>query len=231
MDIKKEDEALRANYFDASQQPLRQSSEDGALLANKYSHFSENKSGESQHPNTISKEPSSVSIDKPNFELKSPPKTDKRRTAAFIVQEAKESDVPPVTVFKNRRNTILPINNNNNLKEADAATPKTFKEKFKLLMKRYLYHNAELMMMTIVTLFALFGPDMKALGLNPDYDAIFNGFFFFVMFLFFVEFSASIWVKPNYFRSFFFWLDLFASLSMVLEIDWILYPIVEFVIE
>jgi hypothetical protein len=66
---------------------------------------------------------------------------------------------------------------------------------------------------------------------NPDYDAIFNGFFFFVMFLFFVEFSASIWVKPNYFRSFFFWLDLFASLSMVLEIDWILYPIVEFVIE
>jgi hypothetical protein len=228
MDTKKEDDIIRATYFDASQQPLRRSSEDGGLLANKYSHFSENKSGESQHPNSIM-EPESVSIDKSNHEIKKSSGGGAgvaRRTAAFSIQEAKETDVPPVKVFKSRMTLRATVN----CKEIEEP-PRNPKEKFKVLMKRYLDHNFELMMMTIVTLFALFGPDMKALSLNPDYDAIFNGFFFFVMFLFFVEFSASIWVKPNYFRSFFFWLDLFASLSMVLEIDWILYPIVEFVIE
>jgi hypothetical protein len=226
MDIKKDDDIIGAAYFDASQHPLRQNEDDG-IFANKYSHFSENKSNESQHPNSIH-EPEFISLNKSSNEIKKSSTVNAvARRTAFSVKEYKDTDVSPAKGLKSR-STLRP---NARIIIDENEIPKNNKEKFKKLVKRYLVHNVELMLMTIVTTFALFGPDLKSLSLNSNYDAIFNGFFFFVMFLFFIELSASIWVKENYFRSFFFWLDLFASLSMVLEIDWILYPIVEFVIE
>lgn len=114
--------------------------------------------------------------------------------------------------------------------DKDKPTNNTCKEKFKNFVEKYLDHNVELGIMTFVTLFALFGPDFKALGLSPIYDPVFNIIFFIVMFMFFSELLASVWVKQGYYKSFFYWLDLFACISMILEIEWILFPIVKLLI-
>jgi hypothetical protein len=98
--------------------------------------------------------------------------------------------------------------------------------KLKRLIRKCLDHNIQLAVMSLLTLFALLGPDIRTMIIKPEHDAIFNGFFIWVMFMFFFEFIVNIWVTDNYFKSFYFWLDFFVTLSMFLDIDWILYPIV-----
>jgi class 3 adenylate cyclase len=115
------------------------------------------------------------------------------------------------------RSTINNVENENELNN----------NKFKTFVKNYLEHNVELCVMVVFTIFALLGPDLKAIGLSKKYDPAFNGFFILVMVAFFLELFGSIWVKRGYVCSFFFWLDLFAAISMIMEVDWILTPIVD----
>jgi hypothetical protein len=107
----------------------------------------------------------------------------------------------------------------------------SFLVKLKSLVRKYLDNNIQLAVMSLLTLFALLGPDIRTMVIEPVHDPIFNGFFIWVMFMFFFEFLANIWVRDNYFKSFYFWLDLFVTISMFLEIDWILYPMVNLAIK
>ncbi len=105
------------------------------------------------------------------------------------------------------------------------------KNQYKTFIRKVLDSNYELFIMAFFTCFVLFGPDLKVISLNPNHDPIFNSVYIIVLILFLLEFLGTWYVNPNYISTFFFWLDLFAIITMFFEIEWILLPLVDFLIE
>lgn len=77
--------------------------------------------------------------------------------------------------------------------------------------------------MTLVTIYALLAADVKAIGFSIEADKYFVGLTIASMMLFLSELIAASIGKPGYWLSFFFWLDLIATVSLVTDID----PLVE----
>ena len=75
--------------------------------------------------------------------------------------------------------------------------------------------------MTIATLFALFGDDIKSLSFPKSSDDVFSSIVILCLFLFTTELVLSFLFKPTYRWSFYFWLDLFATFSLIFDIGWI----------
>jgi hypothetical protein len=70
--------------------------------------------------------------------------------------------------------------------------------------------------MLICTIYALYVPDIYiAAYTTPDYDVVLQTITNFVFFLFFIEFSYYSLFKQGYFNSFFFWLDLISTASLI----------------
>lgn len=75
------------------------------------------------------------------------------------------------------------------------------------------------MIMLIVTIYALIGDDIRILAFNKDHDPVFLLLNVVALSLFMIELLfSSIGVK-DYFGSFFFWLDLLSTLSIVTDIE------------
>lgn len=77
--------------------------------------------------------------------------------------------------------------------------------------------------MTIITIYALVASDIKQISFGPEADPIFVIITCISMIMFFVELVLSSISKQDYWLSFFFWLDLIATVSLVTDID----PLVE----
>jgi hypothetical protein len=76
--------------------------------------------------------------------------------------------------------------------------------------------------MTMVTLFALFGDDFR-LWFCPSYiDPYFQGCLIFCLFLFTAEVLLNSCMVNDFKWSFFFWLDVVATLSLIVDIPWII---------
>ena len=75
--------------------------------------------------------------------------------------------------------------------------------------------------LNIITLYALFGDDIKTLGFPKSSDDIFSSLVVFCLLLFLIELILSFLYKPGYRWSFYFWLDLVATLSLIPDIGWI----------
>ncbi|CAG9315867.1 unnamed protein product [Blepharisma stoltei] len=73
----------------------------------------------------------------------------------------------------------------------------------------------------LLTLFALFGDDIRLLATEQSSD----GYFFWTAFVCLVSFAVEIILssisKEKYFNSFFFWLDILATISLILDIGWV----------
>jgi len=76
--------------------------------------------------------------------------------------------------------------------------------------------------MTIITIFALFGDDMRLWLTAKDADIVFFVGFVISFILFAVELFVNSCVLPEFKYSFFFWLDFIAALSLVPDIPWLL---------
>lgn len=74
--------------------------------------------------------------------------------------------------------------------------------------------------MTIVTIYALFGDDIRSLCFAKTADTVFYGLTISAMILFMLEIVLSSISKEGYFLSFYFWLDLIATLSLIFDIGW-----------
>lgn len=73
--------------------------------------------------------------------------------------------------------------------------------------------------MLVVTIYALIGDDIRILAFNKDHDDVFLWLNVVAFSLFMIELTfSSIGVK-DYFGSFFFWLDLLSTLSIVTDIE------------
>lgn len=75
--------------------------------------------------------------------------------------------------------------------------------------------------MGIITVYALYGDDIKYLETRSDLDQIFNITTMLVILFFTIELIISSIVIDDYLNSFYFWLDLLSTLSLILDLDWI----------
>jgi len=76
-------------------------------------------------------------------------------------------------------------------------------------------------LMTLLTVFALWGDDIRLAACPKWADPIFFAGFLFALVMFFSEFLINTVVKVDYKWSFFFWLDLVAAASIAPDIQWI----------
>ena len=81
--------------------------------------------------------------------------------------------------------------------------------------------------MTIVTVYALFFDDFRLIALDMEYDDITYGFTLGGMILFLSEIVMNTYATPSYFNSFFFWLDLISTISMIPDCGWIWSAIID----
>lgn len=80
--------------------------------------------------------------------------------------------------------------------------------------------------MTIITIYALLGDDIKLLVFPKSADNAFTILTTLSMFMFLLELIFASISKPDYFNSFFFWLDLFSTISLITDIE----PAMDFLI-
>ena len=71
---------------------------------------------------------------------------------------------------------------------------------------------------TILTIYSLFSDDLRLIYMPMTDDFIFTTMSIICMVLFALELIMSSIAHKNYFRSFFFWIDLVSTVSMLLDI-------------
>ena len=74
--------------------------------------------------------------------------------------------------------------------------------------------------MAVITIYALFGDDMRQLVTDKDGDDFFYTLTFIALVAFVIEIILASIAKPNYFRSFFFMLDVVSTVSLIFDIGW-----------
>lgn len=75
--------------------------------------------------------------------------------------------------------------------------------------------------MAIFTFYALFGDDVRLVGIKKEFDNIFYSISTFTLSFFAIEIILSSIVIPKYFIGFYFWLDVISTLSLIFDIGWI----------
>ena len=78
--------------------------------------------------------------------------------------------------------------------------------------------------MSLVTLFALVGDDIRLWATDKNADTTFNSGLMISFILFASEIMLNTVVIDEFKYSFFFWLDIIATLSVVIDIPWITDP-------
>jgi hypothetical protein len=74
--------------------------------------------------------------------------------------------------------------------------------------------------MSVVTLYTLFFDDLRVLLIDRKYDNIFYAVTTVCFFLFMIEILVGSVCRYPYFLTFFFWLDLVSTISMLPDIGW-----------
>lgn len=102
-----------------------------------------------------------------------------------------------------------------------------FKKSLKDKIRNILDHKITAIILTLATLYALILSDFNIIFFSPNIDIIFSILSTGVFFLFLFEFILLLIVKKEYSCSFIFWLDLASIFSMLINIDWLVYPCLE----
>jgi len=91
---------------------------------------------------------------------------------------------------------------------------------------KFMNHWSVTTIMTLVTLFALFGDDIKLAFFTKEVDSTFDNMTFVCLILFSLEITLNAISQVGYFNSFYFWLDVISTLSLITDISWIWVQIV-----
>ena len=75
--------------------------------------------------------------------------------------------------------------------------------------------------MTLITCYALFADDLRIIFFAKDMDEFFSWMTFVCIFLYTFEFMAGSCVIKGYLNSFFFWIDVLSTVSMVPDCSWL----------
>ena len=88
-------------------------------------------------------------------------------------------------------------------------------------VRKFMNHWAVTLTMTIVTVYALFGDDIRVAFFTKSEDTTFNIITCVALGLFTIEITLNALTQENYFNSFYFWLDVISTLSLITDISWI----------
>jgi len=75
--------------------------------------------------------------------------------------------------------------------------------------------------MALLTIYALFGDDIRLLATSIEMDSVFYALSTICLGFFLIELCVTSIVKPGYWLSFYFYLDLIACISMISDIGWL----------
>jgi hypothetical protein len=96
----------------------------------------------------------------------------------------------------------------------------------KKAIAKFIDHNAVVAFMTLITIYALFFDDLRVLLFPAGADVVFYAITLFGMICFAIEIVLASYSKEGYLWSFFFWLDIISTLSMLPDIGWIWDPLI-----
>jgi len=80
--------------------------------------------------------------------------------------------------------------------------------------------------MAFITLYSLFGDDLRQICVSSDYDYIFYIMTSITLGFFSVEIVLQCLILDDYWLSFYFWLDIISTASLITDIGWIMDAIV-----
>ena len=89
-----------------------------------------------------------------------------------------------------------------------------FEDKVRGILKNRIFTA----MMTFLTLYALFGDDIRLLLFPPSADEVFWGLSALTFAAFVFEILIQSWVDPSYIQGFYFWLDVVSTATLVFDI-------------
>jgi hypothetical protein len=99
---------------------------------------------------------------------------------------------------------------------------KTKKEiKKKTIFHKIVNNNYFVWFMTVLTITALFANDIQMAWLNAHSDEAFDIIQCFLFLCFLLEIIFTFFAKKNYLNSFFFWLDVISTISLIQDISFI----------
>ena len=129
---------------------------------------------------------------------------------------------------KNVKNELINLSNGSkssfSLSKSQLVIKKTMK-KWKRKIAKFIDSTPVVIIMSIFTVFALFATDIQSAFLGLQVDTAFNIIEIILLVLFLAELILSTIAKEGYLFSFFFWLDLISTASMIQDIDYIMNPI------
>ena len=88
-------------------------------------------------------------------------------------------------------------------------------------MNAFLENKYYTAFMAIITVYALFGDDIRTVAFQKSADNAFYIITIICLIFFLAEIIIASKVKSDYFLSFYFWLDLVATLSLIFDIGFI----------
>ena len=115
--------------------------------------------------------------------------------------------------------------------ELDATQQAEWKPKpkpgapWKITMEKFVDNWTVALLMNIITIYSLFFDDIRIITFPKSSDDFFYGVTLVAMICFTLEIVLASISKEDYFLTFFFWLDLVSTLSMIPDCGWIWDPI------
>jgi hypothetical protein len=120
-----------------------------------------------------------------------------------------------------RETSTQPLNANSDIITPEGTSKKV--KHFNYLKKvcaKVVDSNLFIGFMTLCTIFALFANDIQAALLPSSTDNIIDNTQATLLFIFTFEIFITAFAKKDYVNSFFFWLDIIATISLIQDADW-----------
>jgi len=90
---------------------------------------------------------------------------------------------------------------------------------WKKRVKKILDHTAFSLFIGVFTIYALFGDDIRIMATTASADIVFDVFTIIALLAFTLEIIFTLIVDKKYLWSFFFWLDLISTISLILDLQ------------
>lgn len=90
------------------------------------------------------------------------------------------------------------------------------------MLNAILNNNIFITFMTIITIYALFGDDIRVVSCPKSADEVFYSLTCIALFFFTVEIIMASIAQKDYFLGFYFWLDTVSTLSLLTDIGWLM---------
>lgn len=98
---------------------------------------------------------------------------------------------------------------------------------WRLQLTWFIEHPATQIVMTLITIYALFFDEIRIIAFPKSADNVFFGLTLFSFTAYCIEIVVASIAIDGYFNSFSFWLDVVSTLTMIPDCGWIWYPILQ----